>query len=899
MEATVDEAKRREFESDWAMDSIDISDYLPVQSSDQYLPTLEELVCIDLEFYWRSLTKTPDKPERFVEWYLTRFPELHHPAIVRRLVDHEAWVRRHSSRPAHADEYIQRFPDVTFTDSTYRRLASQCATLSIDRSEQQGFHEPRKLPGEIQGYRILSELGRGGMGVVFLAEQESSGRRVAIKLATIANLSKDTRQEHLRRVQQEIRASAGLRHDHIMPVFEVGDLEGQPFYTMPVMDTDLGSKCKSETLADHTAARYIAQAARGVHAAHEQGLFHRDLKPQNLMLDEATDRVLVTDFGLARWQSESQELTRTGQVLGTPPFMPPEQIRDATSVDARADVYALGASLYHLLTGRPPIVGSEIAETLRLVMEQDPIPVREQNPNVDLDLETICMRCLQKEPAQRYASAAELADDLDRYQRDEPIVARPLTTIGRLNRWRRRNPTPARLVAGLFLSLIGLAAVGWLGWNATRKQFLRYQTSVRQGHQNIDDLFELVRNDPILQEPGEEELRRSLLEKGREHYQTLAQIAEGDDALLVDQVVAEILEAVIQLELDGPAVARESLEASLQHAARLPGRLQAAPKIRVAIGDALNGLGKAQRKLGQIEESRKTFDEAIIVRQELAKLVKTQEAQRKLANAWMNRGLVLLRMRQWEQAADDMKAAQSERKRLLKLSPNDLKLRRDHAQGVFNLVRLKALQGQWDDAIESLNEATRLFEKLTTEYPTISQLWLRRVQCLQTQSMLRQSITASNQDIRVDTTGFHAEPLLEAIEILRVLSNLAPNNRSYLIELATLYHQTVDDLLASGERESAERLLSAAKTEILSRIAKDPPQLDHTLLELHQQRLQGLLLLENGGSEAALKDLRDVLKAWESATESIPSGVSDPDGEWRLLRTLLEQLRLDLDPNVG
>lgn len=900
MEATVDEAKRREFESDWANnDSIEISDYLPEQSSDQYLPTLEELVCIDMEFHWRSLSKTPGEQKRFLEWYLARFPELREPSIVRRLVDHEAWVRRRSSSPANPDEYVERFPEVEFTDSTCRRLASQCETLPVDQAVQHGFYEPNKVPRAIQGYQIVGELGRGGMGVVFLAEQESSGRRVAIKLSTIANLPNDIRRQHLQRVQQEIRASAGLRHDNVMPVFEVGELDGQPYYTMPVMATDLGSKCKQGPLACQVAAKYISQAARGVHAAHQQGLFHRDLKPQNLMLDQATDRVLVTDFGLARWQSESQELTRTGQVLGTPPFMPPEQIQDATSVDARADVYSLGATLYHLLTGRPPLVGSEVAETLRQVMDQDPIPVRQQNPAVDLDLETICMRCLQKEPSQRYASAAELADDLDRYQRDEPIVARPLSVIGRLNRWRRRNPTPARLTAGLLAALISLAVVGWLGWIATRNQYSRYQTSIRQGHQNINDLLELVRTEPLLQEPGEEELRRRLLEKGREYYQSLGRVAEGDDALLVDEVVAETLESVIQLELDGPEVARASLEDSLASTAGLPKLLQSNPKVLVAKGDALIALGKARRQLGLIEDALNAFDESIIVRQKVSKLNQTHEAQRKLANAWMNRGLVYLHLQQWDKASDDMNAAQSTRSRLMKRQPNELKMRRDYAQGIFNLVRLNALQGKLNQAIELLDQATSQFRTLTAEHPTVSQLWLRRVQCLQTGFLLNQSVATSGETSNANADTPDVEPLLEAIEILRVLSNLAPNNRSYLIELAALYHQTVDDLLASGRPDEAEDLLSKAQSQILSRIESEPPQLDHTLCQLDQQRLRGLLLLEQGELKLAKRALQQALNEWESATKTVPRSVSDPGGDWQSLRLLLEELLPDLESGVG
>ncbi|MEM6688767.1 MAG: serine/threonine-protein kinase [Planctomycetota bacterium] len=905
MEATVDEAKRREFESDWAVkDTIEIGDYLPAEDSNSYLPTLEELVCIDMEFHWESLARTPGSPKRFLEWYLKRFAALQEPSIIQRLVDHEAWVRRRSSSPAKPEEYLKRFPEITFTDSTYRRLISQCKTVELEQDNQQGgsdqwgFNEPNILPSEIEGYRVDSELGRGGMGVVFLAQQESTGRQVAIKVATIGNLPENIRAEHLSRVQQEIRASASLRHDHIMPVFEVGEVNGQPYYTMPVLDTDLGSLCKRNPLDGRLAANYLSQAARGVQAAHESGLLHRDLKPQNLMLDRSNDRVLVTDFGLARWQSESQELTRTGQLLGTPTFMPPEQIKDATAVDVRADVYAMGATLYHLLTGRPPLVCSEIAETLRQVMDEDPISVRQQNPSVDVDLETICMRCLQKEPALRYASAAELADDLDRYQLDEPIVARPLGVLGRLNRWRRRNPTPAKLLAGLLAALIALAMVGWLGWEATSRQFTRYQASIRQGHRIIDDLFGFIRSEPMLQRPGDEELRRRLLEQGRKHYGNLVQVAAEDETLAVDLVVASFLQSVIELELDGPAVALESLNASFRRADRLPKQLRSNVQVSVAKGDAWNCMGRARRQLGETVKAMEAFDEAVAIRSRVVNQTGSMESQRKLANALMTRGLVRMRLQRLDEAAEDLKSAQSKRIELLKEHPNDLKLRRDYAQGVFNDARLKALQDQLAESLEKVNRASVLFNELISENPTISELLIRRVQCLQTRSLLEQQIAGSNHDSALSVEPLESQTLSEASELLRRLSNLAPMNRSYLLELATLHHQITDGFLMTGQTKEASSVLGRAESEILSRIVSESPQIDLVLCKLHQRRLSGLLELERGELDLGLQTLEQALKDWESATKSLSSRDADPNSEWQGLRSELEQLKRDLADEI-
>jgi serine/threonine protein kinase len=311
-------------------------------------------------------------------------------------------------------------------------------------------------PRRFGDYDLLEVLGQGGMGIVYRARQRSANRIVALKVIRadrLANPSPDHQAAAFARFKLEAQTAAQLDHDHLVTVFEVGQCDQQPFYSMKYVDgCSLSELLRDGPLENRRAAGYLEAAARGVHEAHEHGILHRDLKPHNILIETKTDRALVADFGLAKLAEADGAMTVAGEVFGTPSYMPPEQAVDSSRVTTLSDVYSLGATLYHALTGRPPFLAATTLETLKQVVEQEPVRPRELNASVDRDLETICLKALHKEPRRRYASAAEFADDLRRYSVDEPIRARRVRRIERGWRWCRRNPIVATLLCVVVIS---------------------------------------------------------------------------------------------------------------------------------------------------------------------------------------------------------------------------------------------------------------------------------------------------------------------------------------------------------------------------------------------------------------------------------------------------------------
>jgi serine/threonine protein kinase len=308
---------------------------------------------------------------------------------------------------------------------------------------------------EIPGYETLEEVGRGGMGVVYKARQQGLNRLVALKMILAGSHAGP---EDLARFRLEAEAVARLQHPNIVQIYEVGEQDGIPFLTLEFCGGGpLAALLCGKPLPGRDAAWVVEQVARGVHAAHQAGIVHRDLKPANILLAAAAwpppeeeeaplaaDSVLagwvpkITDFGLAKRVQEDTAacpgLTRTGTVMGTPSYMAPEQAGDTKNIGPACDVYGLGAILYELLTGRPPFLAASHIDTILQVMHEDPLPPRMLNRQIDPDLERVVLKCLEKQPSLRYASAAELAEDLHRYRQGEPVHARSVNLLERLQR---------------------------------------------------------------------------------------------------------------------------------------------------------------------------------------------------------------------------------------------------------------------------------------------------------------------------------------------------------------------------------------------------------------------------------------------------------------------------------
>lgn len=324
------------------------------------------------------------------------------------------------------------------------------------------------LLGRLGNYELIEEVGRGGMGVVFRARQHNLDREVALKVIRNSALASTA---DVDRFRNEAAAAARLAHPHIVRVHDIGEADGHPYFAMEfIAGRHLGDLTRHGPLSARVAAELVAKLAAAVQHAHERGVLHRDLKPSNVIMD-AVGEPHVTDFGLAKRfdptapTSPGADLTLTGEMLGTPAYMAPEQAASRKPLGATADVYSLGALLFTLLTGRPPFVGETIPELLRAVAEQDPPSPRLLNPAVPEDLASVCLKCLSKEPDRRYPSAQALADDLGRFLREEPTRARPLKAGDRIGRWCRRQPALAVAVA---IAAAGIVGVFWQWQRAER-----------------------------------------------------------------------------------------------------------------------------------------------------------------------------------------------------------------------------------------------------------------------------------------------------------------------------------------------------------------------------------------------------------------------------------------------
>jgi serine/threonine protein kinase/WD40 repeat protein len=456
---------------------------------------------------------------------------------------------------------------------------------------------PPQGPGRLGEYELLHEIARGGMGVVYKARHTRLNRVVALKMILAGQLAGS---DDIRRFHAEARAAAGLDHPGIVPVYEFGEIDGRPFFSMGFVDgPSLAAVLREGPLLAREASELVRQISLAVHYAHERGVIHRDLKPGNVLLERAPEQassqpastgaparsasgssnpsaplllnsyraIRVTDFGLAKQTQGDSDLTATGQILGTPSYMPPEQASGRhDQVGVTSDVYSLGAILYATLTARPPFQAASIAETLRQAVERDPVPPRALNPSVPRDLETIVLKCLRKSPGDRYPSAAALAEELRRFLAGEPIVARPAGPWERMVRWCHRQPVAASLaaVATLLTALlaIGGPVVAWREVSLRREADKGKNQAVQQTNLAQQRAGQLQQATQKLQQQATE-LAAQVVRANDATYRAeeasrlrAAELARAESALLVTR----LQQARLSWQQHEPALAMEQLE---------------------------------------------------------------------------------------------------------------------------------------------------------------------------------------------------------------------------------------------------------------------------------------------------------------------------------------------------
>lgn len=431
-----------------------------------------KVLCRSFREQWQS----GDSPS--VKDWLTKVAGSQRESLFRELLAADIDCRLAQGEPIESSVYLGEFPQYcdaiqeVFSEANPTSVASNFHADGTELVTSTGDKSPSHQVGESTpsppGYEILNEIARGGMGVVYKAQQHRPQRIVALKMVLAGRRADEAERK---RFFAEAEAAAKLNHPGIVPIIEVGEHQGLPFFSMRfVGGKDLRTETSEQLPAPRAAAQWLVQVSQAVAYAHNQGVIHRDLKPANILLDEK-GQPLITDFGLAKRIDVESDLTLSGQVLGTPRYMAPEQA--AGNVDAigpHSDIYALGAVLYYLLVGRPPFMAGSTVETLRQVINDEPAAPRQLDPTIPVDLETICLKCLEKNPNRRYESAAALGDDLERFLGGREILARPATLPDRAMKWVRRNPAVSlSLAATLAILLLGVSVSSYFAVAASRE----------------------------------------------------------------------------------------------------------------------------------------------------------------------------------------------------------------------------------------------------------------------------------------------------------------------------------------------------------------------------------------------------------------------------------------------
>jgi serine/threonine-protein kinase len=877
---TIDEAARRCFEAAWAKGApARIEEVLPDERDSRYLATLEELVLIDLEFAWKnhrridadSETSTGDRSctaPPIVEGYLARFPALKERAIALRLLQQEWRVRRRYGDHPAADEYARRFPELAVATTLQRALHGGEETDFDERGAQPvavGAGDEVTLPRLFGHYELLEQIGRGGMGVVYRARQLAADRIVAVKVVRcdlLRSLAQGTQSAAMERFRHEVQAAARLEHESVVSIYEVGDVDGELFFSMRyVAGRSLFEALRDGPMPCRRAAGYLEPVARAVEEAHRHGILHRDLKPQNILVDAATDRAYVADFGLAKLQEAGEELTRSGEIMGTPPYISPEQARDSAHVTASTDVYALGATLYHLLTGRPPFQAATAVETIRQVLQVEPLPLRKLNPAIDADLETISLKCLEKEPTRRYPSALALADDLQRYLEHQPIRARPLGRLNRVARWCRRNPLVAGLIASTCTFLVAALVSTLVGYQRTTIALRRAEDGYRHARNTVDRFYTRVSEDTLLNQHGMQPLRRELLQQALQYYQQLIRERDQDPALQDELALTYYRVARIKEQIESPD---ESLVAYRQALERQQRLVQLTPQDvsrRQAMGDTWNAIGGVLARRGDFEDACAAYAQATAIREVVAEASpKSCEPRRVLANTYMNQGLVEKDRGRTASALQHFERAQQLRRQLLNEEPQSTKIRRDQAIGCYNLanLHLSSTPRNLEGAQTEFEEALRWLETLLKEHPHDLDNEYRRAACCR----MLGDIHSFRKEYEAATSRY-----TQGVSQLEKLAARNPDVAEYRAALACI-QMNVGQLERDQNRNDAARRRFAAAITLLEELITQCPNVadyrrDWTATQIAQAEL--------AVSDGQLQEARDHLQRAESQVRELLS----------------------------
>ena len=640
-------------------------------------------------------------------------------------------------------------------------------TLPPDGTRAESSIDPREaeeLHGAFGQFEILGLIAMGGMGSVYRARQRTPARIVALKV--IKSGERSTSHE-MRRFHAEAEAAAKLSHPGIVPVYEVGEQDGRHYFTMEFVEGRSLAQLVSEDgpLDSLRAAETMQSVAEAVQYAHERGIVHRDIKPANVLID-TNDRPRVTDFGIAKQLDLDTALTTTGQILGTPDFMSPEQARgNQGEIGTRSDIFSLGVTLYALLTGRSPFRGEDVYSTLRNVIEEAPASPRSANPQVARDLATICLKCLRKDPAERYASAQELADDLQSYLKDEPISARPMSRGERTWRWCRRNPLLAATGLTAFALLLVLAIGGPI--MAVQQRDLADRAD-GEADRALDALEKeqaaLVKEQAALRKERIVTTKlKSSLEKNEKAIYQFVQLTK-DRRLLQDRRFRPVLKDFLKQAL---AYYQRFIADSKDDQGEV---------MRNRLGLALREVAEINSLQGSVEEAIKAHRQALSVFQSLAKEHPTnKQYQVAVAQSRLNAASLLRETGKPAEALEEVRIVLKIHERLAKSEPNAAEHRKKQAMCYTEIARVHQARGKPTEARKAYQRSRKILEQLVKDFPNVAEYQLGLGNIYSDMGMLFRAIGKTSEALKA---------YRQSLKISRKLVRDHPANTTYLTALA-------------------------------------------------------------------------------------------------------------------
>ncbi len=752
------------------------------------------------------------------------------------------------------------------TDSATFQLSPRVAD---DSSPDACEGEPLPRMGQVAGYKILKVLGRGGMGVVYKARQRGLKRIVALKMISVGGLHGPVERA---RFIGEAMAVADLQHPNIVQLFEVGEDNGHPFFSLEyVAGGSLATKINGTPQPPHDAARLLRALADGMEYAHQRGIIHRDLKPANVLLT-GTGEPKVSDFGLVKRLEDDAGHTQSGSILGTPSYMAPEQAESKSKeIGPRSDIYALGGILYELLTGRPPFRAASVLETLEQVRTQEPIPPSQFQPKLPRDLETICLKCLQKDPAKRYATAAALGEDLGRFSSGEPILARPVSRVESLWRWCRRNRRIAALCAFAALLVVAWAATSTLLYRLARSNERTARANAAAAGQNA-----------LLAEHNAQEARSKAQEAlaNAETARRNAEKARASEALARNQqkaaagIAQDAIAQMIHLGEQMMRRLRAKHEPSQAEAEWLRLRDDLSTMLRkemVPLAERIEGqgvspfafatlhqrLGDFSRKLGQFDDARREY------RQGYDRIAQVAKAQPSNDVARANLGVMLLRL--GEMALDQ---------------EGDAALARDEFDRAWKIqeeIALHPRSGNYSKAdnhrLLSGIAIKQGLAELSLGHPTIARDRFQKA------LELRQAWTkAEPKNVSAQSYVSEAEVWLgvalshladwrnarghigESVKICAALAARYPGQLSFKGDLASVYVEQGVALARSDQHDQAENALTQSLTYARAVLSRDPEDAAQRLVSARCTEWLAALAAKRGQQA-------DADRLWRSALE--------------------------------